>query len=123
MINIKDWHLPKTVGIINVHDDTEHKEETDVLVADPELQAPPMYAVVMYNDDYTPMEFVVMVLIQEFKQAEDKAIETMLTIHHDGQGIAGVYPKDIAETKAKKCNNLARTEGYPLLTEIEPHNK
>ncbi|WP_434353843.1 ATP-dependent Clp protease adaptor ClpS [Psychrobacter sp. HD31] len=123
MINIKDWHFPKTINMMNVHDDTEREEETDVLVADPELQAPPMYAVIMYNDDYTPMEFVVMVLMQEFKQAEDQAVETMLAIHHDGHGIAGIYPKDIAETKAKKCNNLARKEGYPLLTQIEPYKE
>lgn len=123
MINIKDWHFPQTINMMNVHDDTEREEETDVLVADPELQAPPMYAVIMYNDDYTPMEFVVMVLMQEFKQAEDQAVETMLAIHHDGHGIAGIYPKDIAETKAKKCNNLARKEGYPLLTQIEPYKE
>ena len=80
-----------------------------------------MYAVVMYNDDYTPMEFVVYILQSEFRHDTTSAVEIMLNIHNQGRGIAGIYPKDIAETKAKKVNQTARKEGYPLLTQIEPH--
>ena len=92
----------------------------DVLLADPELKKPQMYAVVMYNDDYTPMEFVVDVLQNHFKHSLDSAISIMLAIHHQGKGIAGIYPKDIAETKAQAVNREARQAGYPLLSQIEP---
>ena len=92
----------------------------DVLLADPELKKPQMYAVVMYNDDYTPMEFVVDVLQNHFKHSLDSAISIMLAIHQQGKGIAGIYPKDIAETKAQTVNREARQAGYPLLSQIEP---
>lgn len=105
------------------HDDNlEHDLESDVALAEPEIKKPPMYAVVLYNDDYTPMDFVVEVLQTEFKLGADDAINIMLNIHHKGKGIAGVFTKDIAETKAKKVNNLARQAGYPLLSDIEPHH-
>ena len=127
-----DWHHPATLPKSAPHkrvpnrlnDDTDHTESdmaVDVLVAEPEFAEPPMYAVVMYNDDYTPMEFVVYVLQSEFKLNTDKAVAVMFNIHNQGRGIAGVYPKDIAETKAKTVNQTARAEGYPLLTQIEPH--
>ena len=91
-----------------------------MLLADPELKKPQMYAVVMYNDDYTPMEFVVDVLQNHFKHSLDSAISIMLAIHQQGKGIAGIYPKDIAETKAQAVNREARQAGYPLLSQIEP---
>lgn len=125
-----DWHHPATLPISQplknvpsrlVEDEGEEESEVEVMVADPEIAEPPMYAVVMYNDDYTPMEFVVYVLQSEFRHNTDSAVEIMLSIHHKGRGIAGIYPKDIAETKAKKVNQTARKEGYPLLTQIEPH--
>ena len=125
-----DWHHPATLPISNpqhtmpsklIDEDPEEDSEVEVMVAEPEIAEPPMYAVVMYNDDYTPMEFVVYVLQSEFHHNTDAAVEIMLSIHHKGRGIAGIYPKDIAETKAKKVNQTARKEGYPLLTQIEPH--
>lgn len=130
----QDWHLPLSPvrhnhtypdknHLIYAHDDTNRhdKKDTDIMVAEPELAKPPMYAVVMYNDDYTPMEFVVMVLQSQFRHSVDEAVQIMLSIHHFGKGIAGIFPKDIAETKAKTSNGLARKEGYPLLTQIEPY--
>ena len=116
-----DWHYPATP--VRFHDAPEGDSEleSDVLLADPELVEPPMYAVVMYNDNYTPMEFVVEILQVEFRHNLEQAVEIMLNIHHNGLGVAGIYPKDIAETKAKKVNNTARKEDYPLLTQIEPH--
>lgn len=121
---IDDWHFPALpvghraqVG----HPESETTPHTDVVVAEPEIAKPPMYAVVMYNDNYTPMEFVVYVLQSEFRHNLDTAVEIMMTIHNSSKGIAGIYPKDIAETKAKKVNSLAHREGYPLLTQIEPH--
>lgn len=101
-----------------VHDDVQ-EEYIEVMTVEPELVEPPMYAVVMYNDDYTPMEFVVMILQTQFYHPMDEAVQIMLDIHHSGKGIAGIFPKDIAETKANAVNTLARKEGYPLLTQIE----
>lgn len=127
-----DWHHPATLPVINPvkrlptimsDDDEEHQKDVDVLIAEPEIAQPPMYAVIMYNDNYTPMEFVVYILESEFKHSIDKAVQIMLDIHHNGRGTAGIYPKDIAETKAKKVNMIARKEGYPLLTQIEPHQE
>lgn len=116
---VADWHFPHLP--LHLAQDGETTPQADVLVAEPEVAKPPMYAVVMYNDNYTPMEFVVYVLQSEFRHSMDSAVEIMLTIHNSSKGIAGIYPKDIAETKAKKVNSLAHREGYPLLTQIEPH--
>lgn len=125
-----DWYHPATLPILHplktlpsrlIDDEVEEDGEVEVMVAEPDLAEPPMYAVVMYNDDYTPMEFVVYILQSEFRHDTTSAVEIMLNIHNQGRGIAGIYPKDIAETKAKKVNQTARKEGYPLLTQIEPH--
>lgn len=110
--------LPARLTDIEGEPNTDPVE--DVLLADPELKKPQMYAVVMYNDDYTPMEFVVDVLQNHFKHSLDSAISIMLAIHQQGKGIAGIYPKDIAETKAQAVNREARQAGYPLLSQIEP---
>lgn len=120
-----DWHYPSLpislpVRMIDDEHRPEGEEDYDVMLADPELKKPSMYAVVMYNDNYTPMEFVVYILQEHFKHNVDKAVEIMLAIHHQGKGIAGVYPKDIAETKAQTVNREAQIAGYPLLTQIEP---
>jgi ATP-dependent Clp protease adaptor protein ClpS len=75
---------------------------------------PSLYQVVMLNDDYTPMEFVVMVLRQFFQRDADAATHIMLKIHHEGRGICGVYPKDVAATKVELVLTAARREGHPL---------
>ena len=120
---VADWHFPNIPTHFAQDGDPEGETtpQADVLVAEPAVAKPPMYAVVMYNDNYTPMEFVVYVLQSDFRHSMDSAVEIMLTIHNSSKGIAGIYPKDIAETKAKKVNSLAHREGYPLLTQIEPH--
>ena len=131
-----DWHLPAWLPtqspkqpqspnslparLTDIEGEPNTDPVEDVLLADPELKKPQMYAVVMYNDDYTPMEFVVDVLQNHFKHSLDSAISIMLAIHHQGKGIAGIYPKDIAETKAQAVNREARQAGYPLLSQIEP---
>lgn len=109
-----DWHLP----VQAIEEDTE--ADADVLLAEPETARPPMYAVVIFNDDYTPMEFVVHVLMKYFKLDAERATEVMLQVHYKGKGVAGVYPRDIAETKAQQVNKEARLEGHPLLCQIEP---
>ena len=75
---------------------------------------PPMYQVVMLNDDYTPMEFVVMVLQEYFKRDLETATQIMLKIHHEGRGVCGVYSKDVAATKVELVLAAARRGGHPL---------
>ena len=89
------------------------------MLAPPVLKRPPQYAVVLMNDDYTPMDFVIEVLQQYFALNLDRATQVMLQVHHEGKGIAGIYPRDIAETKANQVNNYARSQGHPLLCQIE----
>lgn len=101
------------------HPDDGH-HEADVMVAPPVLKRPPQYAVVLLNDDYTPMDFVIEILQQYFALDLDRATQVMLQVHHEGKGIAGIYPRDIAETKANQVNNYARSQGHPLLCQIEP---
>lgn len=86
---------------------------------DPKLKKPPLYRVVLLNDDYTPMEFVVHILEQFFYMNRDKATQIMLTVHTQGKGVCGVYTKDIAETKAAMVNQYARDNEHPLVCEVE----
>ena len=85
----------------------------------PELKKPPLYQVVLLNDDYTPMEFVVEVLEVFFGMDRQKATQVMLTLHTRGKGVCGVFTRDIAETKAAQVNDFARQEQHPLLAEVE----
>lgn len=77
-------------------------------------EPPRMYQVVLLNDDYTPMEFVVMVLQEYFKRDLETATQIMLKIHHDGRGVCGVYTKDVAATKVELVLAAARRGGHPL---------
>ena len=77
-------------------------------------EPPRMYQVVLLNDDYTPMEFVVMVLQEYFKRDLETATQIMLKIHHDGRGVCGVYSKDVASTKVDLVVAAARRGGHPL---------
>ena len=80
---------------------------------------PSLYQVVLLNDDYTPMEFVVMVLQQYFQRDLNTATHIMLKIHHEGRGVCGVYPKDIATTKVELVLAAARRDGHPLQCILE----
>lgn len=85
----------------------------------PVLKRPPRYQVVLINDDYTPMEFVVHVLQQFFTMDLETATRVMLMVHTQGKGICGIFTRDIAETKAAQVNRYARANQHPLLCEIE----
>jgi ATP-dependent Clp protease adaptor protein ClpS len=85
----------------------------------PELKRPPLFKVVLINDDYTPMEFVVEVLEMFFRMNREQATHVMLTVHTQGKGVCGIYTRDIAETKAAQVNQYAREHEHPLLCEIE----
>ena len=90
-----------------------------VETSDPEVKKPPLYRVVLLNDDYTPMEFVVHILEQFFYMSREKATQVMLTVHTRGKGVCGVYTKDIAETKAAMVNEYSRDNEHPLVCEVE----
>ena len=84
-----------------------------------ELKRPPMYKVVLLNDDYTPMDFVVEVLEGFFGMNREKATTVMLQVHTVGKGICGVYTYDIAETKVAQVNDYARQHEHPLMCQLE----
>jgi len=87
--------------------------------ARPQLKRPPMYKVVMVNDDYTPMDFVVEILEMFFALNEEQATQIMLKVHTEGRAVCGVFTRDIAETKAAQVNQYAQENEHPLICEIE----
>lgn len=93
----------------------EHIEESEQT----EFKRPSMYLVILNNDDYTPMDFVIDVLKQFFNKDEQQATEIMLAIHHEGKGVCGVFPFGIAETKVAQVNQFARENQHPLLCSLE----
>lgn len=90
---------------------TDHRKKT---------QKPKQFKVVLHNDNYTTMEFVVLVLMKFFHRNETEATHIMLTVHHKGTGIAGVYTKDVAETKVHQVTSFAQDHGMPLKLTTEP---
>lgn len=85
----------------------------------PKLKRPPLFKVVLLNDDYTPMEFVVEILEVFFGFNREKSTQIMLNVHTRGKGICGIYTYDIAETKVKQVNDYSKQHGHPLLSVIE----
>jgi ATP-dependent Clp protease adaptor protein ClpS len=80
---------------------------------------PPMYRVLLHNDDYTTMEFVIEVLMYVFNKSPESAAKIMMNVHQQGIGVCGVYTHEIAETKVDTVHNLARESGYPLRCSME----
>jgi ATP-dependent Clp protease adaptor protein ClpS len=83
------------------------------------IQTPKMYKVILHNDDFTPMDFVVLILKRFFSKTEEQATQVMLDVHQKGYGVAGVYTLEIAEMKSMQANQLARSHQYPLESTIE----
>lgn len=92
-----------------------------VLVAEPKTrtQKPPFYKVVLLNDDFTPMDFVVLLLKQLFHKSHEDALKIMLEVHNRGSGTCGLYTRDVAETKSEQAITAARMNDYPLQCIIE----
>jgi ATP-dependent Clp protease adaptor protein ClpS len=98
---------------------TSHEDGLSLQEATPKLKKPPLFKVIILNDDYTPMEFVVQVLETFFAMDREKATRVMLHVHTRGMGICGVFTKDVAETKVSQVNDFSRSNQHPLLCTME----
>jgi ATP-dependent Clp protease adaptor protein ClpS len=99
----------------------DHEFEEDVQTKPRnEVHRPKRYKVLLHNDHYTSMEFVIMILESVFKKSSTESVEIMLNVHNDGVGIAGIYPVAIAETKIKNVHQHAEQSGFPLKCSMEP---
>lgn len=100
-----------------------HIEKNQDTILDSQLAKiapPPMYQVVLLNDDYTPMEFVIMILQRIFSKDTDSAARIMLKVHHEGRGVCGVYSRDIASTRVEMVRQAAQEHQHPLQCVMEP---
>ena len=97
--------------------DTDLKPRTKVL---PKTERPKLHKVILLNDDYTPRDFVVMVLKAEFRMTADQALRVMITAHRKGVCVVAVFAKDIAETKAARATDAGKAAGFPLTFTTEP---
>jgi ATP-dependent Clp protease adaptor protein ClpS len=100
-------------------DEIGHDSGTATATAKPKLKRPSMYKVLVLNDDFTPMEFVVHVLEVFFAMDREKATQIMLTVHTQGAAVVGIFPRDIAETKSEQVNQYAQENQHPLVSTIE----
>ena len=96
----------------------EIEEVTDSEVKD-DVREPPMYKVLLHNDDYTAMEFVVEILMLVFNKTPEEAVRIMLNVHHKGVGICGVYTFEVSETKVNTVHSITRENGFPLKCSME----
>lgn len=115
----KQDYLQLRLSMDDENDIPGYEGDVAVQEAKPQLKPPPMYRVVLLNDDYTPMEFVVEVLETFFNMNREKATQVMLTVHTQGKGICGLFTRDIAETKATQVNQYSKDNQHPLIAEIE----
>jgi ATP-dependent Clp protease adaptor protein ClpS len=104
--------------------DSETEREDDLALEERrKAKRPRRWKVLLHNDDYTTMEFVVEVLMEHFHKSAAEATHIMLQVHQKGVGVAGVYPKDVAETKVAEVTAEARDQGMPLLLTLEPEEE
>ena len=97
----------------------QHKNDSVLEAKKAKVKLPPMYQVLLLNDDYTPMEFVVLVLQKFFGMNRERATQVMLKVHREGMGVCGVYPHDVASTKVQQVSNYARKHQHPLQCVME----
>jgi ATP-dependent Clp protease adaptor protein ClpS len=102
------------------HDpEIEHQRGLAVEVSRPEVQRPPLFQVVLLNDDFTPMDFVIVVLETFFVMNRERATQVMLHVHTRGKGVCGVFTREVAETKVTQVNEFSRSHQHPLLCTME----
>lgn len=104
---------------LSLEKESDNDSALAVEIEKPALKRPPLYQVILFNDDYTPMEFVVEVLETFFYMNREKATQIMLTVHTKGKAVCGIYPRDIAETKMTQVNEFAKQSQHPLLCQIQ----
>jgi ATP-dependent Clp protease adaptor protein ClpS len=106
---------------LEMSDETDNQQDEGLALqeAKPKLKRPPMYKVILINDDYTPMEFVVHILEEFFSRDREAANRIMLEVHTSGKGVCGIYTHEIAETKVSQVNLYARENQHPLLCTLE----
>ena len=97
----------------------QHKNDSVLEAKKAKVKLPPMYKVLLLNDDYTPMEFVVLVLQKFFGMTRERATQVMLKVHREGMGVCGVYPRDVASTKVRQVADYARKHQHPLQCVME----
>ena len=97
----------------------QHQEGSVLEAKRSKLAPPPLYTVVLLNDDSTPMDFVVLVLQKFFSMDRERAMQIMLKVHMEGRGVCGVYPRDIAATKVEQVSTFARENQHPLACVME----
>lgn len=102
-----------------MHEYDHELEEAVATEVDERLEEPPLYRVLLHNDNFTTMEFVVYVLQTIFQRSEAESVQVMLQVHIEGVGVAGIYPYEIAEMKVAKVSQLAREAEFPLLCTME----
>ena len=108
------------IKLSNNSEDFESNSSSLVQLEEPKLKKPSLYRILLLNDDYTPMEFVVYVLQKFFNYDQERATQIMLAVHTHGKGVCGIFTKEIAETKSSQINDFAQQNEHPLLSEIEP---
>jgi ATP-dependent Clp protease adaptor protein ClpS len=97
-----------------------HKQSDSVLeVQKSKVKPPPMFKVLLLNDDFTPMDFVVLVLQKFFSMTREQATQVMLKVHREGMGVCGVFPRDVAATKVEQVSSFARQHQHPLACVME----
>ena len=105
----------------NKNQEDKNRETSSVATLEkPKVKKPPLYRVILLNDDYTPMEFVIYVLQTFFGYDKEKSTQIMLAVHTKGKGVCGIYSKEVAETKSNQINNFAKQNEHPLVSDIEP---
>jgi len=97
----------------------QHRDDAVIEAKKGKVKPPPMYKVMLLNDDYTPMEFVVIVLQKFFAMSRERATQVMLKVHREGIGVCGVFPRDIASTKVAQVAGYARKHQHPLQCVME----
>lgn len=97
----------------------QHKDDSVLEAKKAKVKLPPLYKVLLLNDDYTPMEFVVLVLQKFFGMTRERATQVMLKVHREGMGVCGVFPRDVASTKVQQVAAYARKYQHPLQCVME----